>query len=148
MYDRQVFLKSMLEKLVQGIEARRSAYFAQDREVNMKQLGAELTSLILKFVLPDVKAPALNKAPALKEEPALKKDDAVGSLLVPEPTRMQLWPPTRVPLVLLRDRWSEGGTETCRFRSVWRAEPRWSEGGTETSETCRFRAPRTETDKS
>ncbi len=63
MYDRQVFLKSMLEELVQGIEARRSAYFAQDREVNMKQLGAELTNLILKFVLPDVKRPRSRRSP-------------------------------------------------------------------------------------
>jgi hypothetical protein len=85
----------------------------------MKQLGAELTNLNLKLVLPDVKAPALNKAPALKEEPALKKDDAVGSLLVPEPTRMQLWPPTRVPR-----------SGSCCYETAGRrAEPRRADSG-------------------
>jgi hypothetical protein len=76
MYDRQNFLKSMLDILVQGIEAQleRVPDFAQDREVNMRELEPELTTLILKFVLPDVKAPALNKEPALKKEPAIKEE--------------------------------------------------------------------------
>ncbi len=71
MYDRRLVLKSMLDMLVQGIEARleRVPDFAQDREVNFKQLDAELTTLILKFVLPHVKVPALKKEPALEKEP-------------------------------------------------------------------------------
>lgn len=72
MYERRNYLTGMLEMLVQGIEARleREPDFAQDREVNMRQLDGELTNLILAFVLP---TPALKKAPALKKEPAIKK---------------------------------------------------------------------------
>jgi hypothetical protein len=71
MWDRKEFLESMMDILMQGIAAQleRVPDFALGRDVTTSQPDMELTTLLLKFVLPDVKAPAVEKAPAAKKEP-------------------------------------------------------------------------------
>jgi hypothetical protein len=76
MWDRKKFLESMMDILLQGIAAQleRVPDFALGRDVTTSQPDMELTTLILKFVLPDVKAPAVEKVPAAKKAPAAKKE--------------------------------------------------------------------------